>query len=470
MTAKAHFTAIPEPGPVLTRARPRASHIWDPYQPHRPDSDLVPPRLEESSIRKSALRWFLAAMAIFIVWAFYAPLDQGVSVIGTVAVLGKRKAVQHPRGGVVENILTREGAKVTQGDVLIRINPLNAASELTANELQYINLLATESRLLSERIGRSAIEWIGALEQFHGDRRATEAKELQTQLFRSRQEDMRGQQAILSEQISGLQAQADGLQDLLREVHRQVALLARGAKDTRELADQGYVSRNSADDIERNLSTVTGNVANTNADLAKTRAAIAGARLQLALLKTNLQKDIDTQLSDIQKSREALQAKVESLRFDLNLTDIKAPVSGVVVGLKPNTIGGVINASDVLMEIVPIDQSLIVEAQVPPTVIDKVKIGLEADMRFTAFNLRTTPVIPGRVKLVGPDRLKYEGSQDEYYLAHVEVTPEGKKLLASYSIQPGMPVDVIIKTGERTFIEYVLKPISDRFAKALKEQ
>lgn len=466
MTAEQKLNRLPESRP----ARARASQIWNPYQPERLESDLVPPRLEESSIRKSALWWFLAAMAIFMVWAFYAPLDQGVSVNGTVAVLGKRKAVQHPRGGVVESILTREGAKVVQGDVLIRINPLNAASELTTNELHYINLLATESRLLSERMGRSTIEWIVGIQKFHRDRRATEAKELQSQLFRSRQEDMSGQQAILGEQIVGLQAQADGLQGLLSESQRQVFLLSRGAKDTRELAEQGYVPRNSADDIERNLSAVTGNVANTNADLAKTRAAIAGARLQLAQLKTNFLKDIDTQLSDIQKSREALQAKVESLRFDLNLTDIKAPVSGIVVALKANTIGGVINAADVLMEIVPGEESLIIEAQVPPAVIDKVKVGLEADMRFTAYNIRTTPVIPGRVRLVGADRQTTPGSQDDYYLAHVEVTPAGKKLLASHSVQPGMPVEVIIKTGERTFMEYVLKPLSDRFAKALKEQ
>lgn len=459
------------------RAQPRAgwlgriAEIWNPYHPERlASTGLTPPHIEDSSIRKSAVRWLLAGMAVFFVWAFVAPIDAGVSVPGTVVVLGNRKAVQHPKGGVVERILTREGATVQQGDVLVKMNPLNTEADYTQYEMQYINLLATESRLLSERAGRSAIVWKQELERRSKDARVVEAKLIQTQFFKSRLEDQRGQQDILKEQIAGLEAQVEGLQQLLKARKAQLEILTEEAKNNRQLADEGYVPRSRANDIARSVSELAGGIANSGADLAKTRTSIAGTRLQLIQLRTNYLKDIDSQLSETQKSREALQTKVQSLKFELDSTELRAPVSGTVVNLKIYTAGGVISAGQTLMEIVPVDEHLLIEARVPPNLIDKVKVGLEADMRFIAFNITTTPVIPGRVKVVGADRVKPEGSQEEVYLAQIEVTSEGRKLLGSLSVQPGMPVDVIVKTGERSFMSYFVKPISDRFAGALKEQ
>lgn len=450
-------------GELLPPTPPRYPIEW------RDPQALEPVYIEESKIRKTAIWFFGVTMLVFLVWAFYAPIDAGVSVNGTVTVLGKRKAVQHPKGGVVQSILTREGAKVKEGEVLLRINPLNTESELAATELQYINLLATEARLLSERMDQAAIAANPALKRYGQDPRVVEAEAIQAQLFRSRREDQRGQHGILNEQIAGLQAQIAGLQGQLKEYQAQLAILAQGSKDIRQLANEGYVPRSSADDLERTRSSVNGSIAYTQAELAKTRSAIAGARLQLLQLRINFRKDIDSQLAETQRQREALQAKVESQRFDLQLTDLKAPVGGTVVGLKTHTVGGVITAGEVLMEIVPGDETLIVEARVPPNDIDKVKTGMEADLHFTAFNVRTTPVIPGRVKLVGVDKVKYENSPDEYYLAQVEVTSEGRKLLGSLVVQPGMPVDVIIKAGERSFVSYLLKPLMDQFSKALKE-
>ena len=164
-----------------------------------------------------------------------------------------------------------------------------------------------------------------------------------------------------------------------------------------------------------------------------------------------------------------------SLNFARDLTEVRAPVAGTVVGLKVNTVGGVITAGQVLMEIVPDGGNLVIEAQVPPTSIDKVRKGLQADLRFSAFNQRKTPVVPGIVRLVGVDRLvststtSTAGNNNEYYLAQVETTPEGLQLLGANHIQPGMPVEVIVKTGERTFMSYLTKPLLDRFARSFKE-
>jgi protease secretion system membrane fusion protein len=433
-------------------------------------SGLKPIHIEESHIRKSAARWFFVGMILFGIWAAYAPIDAGISVPGTVVVFGNRKAVQHPRGGVVQTILTSEGATVKQGDILVKVNPLNSEADYTGAELQYINLLATESRLLAERSGQNSIAWKPELKRA-GDARVLEAKLIQTRFFQSRLEDQRGQQNILTEQVTGLQAQVEGLQGLLKSQQSQLEILTVEAKDNRQLAEEGFVPRSRANEVGRSLSALSGNISGTSAELAKTRAAIAATRLQLLQQRTNYLKEIDGQLSETQKSREGLQSRVESLRFDLSLAELRAPVSGTVVNVKVNTVGGVIQAGQTLMEIVPAGEHLVIEAKVPPNLIDKVRVGLDADMRFSAFNVSTTPVIPGRVKVIGADKIKAEGGgAEEYYLAQIEVSAEGKKLLGSLALQPGMPVDVIVKTGERSFFSYFVKPITDRFARAMKEQ
>jgi protease secretion system membrane fusion protein len=202
--------------------------------------------------------------------------------------------------------------------------------------------------------------------------------------------------------------------------------------------------------------------------MARLSADYNAAQQALSQLRSTRFKDIDTELSEIERVRETLQLRVQSLDFERNLSEVKAPVAGVIVGMQVNTVGGVISAGQVLMEVVPDAASLIVEAKVPPNLIDKVRVGLETDMRFSAFNQNTTPVIPGVVQLVGADKLS-DPNLGDYYLARVETTPEGLKLLKDQRVQPGMPVEVVVKTGERTFITYLTKPLSDRMARSFKD-
>ncbi len=230
----------------------------------------------------------------------------------------------------------------------------------------------------------------------------------------------------------------------------QVATLTEEARSNAQLASEGYVSKAQANQVMRSK---------------------VDAELQLNTMQATYYKDIDNQLAEIQKNRDALKDKYQAVAFDRDLTSIKAPVNGTVVGLKVFTKGGTISGGQVLAEVVPSEVALIVDAQVPPNLIDKVKTGLEADMRFTAFNQDITPVIPGIVKLVGADKIpdpKGGQSGTEFYLAQVEATPEGLALLSNYKIQPGMPVDVIFKTGERSFLSLLLKPLTDKLAKAFK--
>jgi len=432
---------------------------WNPYDPAKlKQRELQPVEVEESGIRRKAARAFLFFFSLFLVWAFTAPIDAGVSVQGNVVVVGNRKAVQHPSGGVIEEILIKEGDEVQQGDILLRVNPLKTEAEMTTVELQYINLLASEARLKAERDGSGAINWGPELaKRFKpNDPRVQEAKGLQVQLFSSRRAELSSQIASLNEQINGLNASLKSRQIQIRSLEEEM-------KSTRDLAKDGFVPQNQANAAERQKSELDAGIANTLAEIAR-------ARLQISQARTVYLKDVDTQLQEIQKNRDGVLGKLDATKFDRNLAEVRAPVSGNVVGLKVFTTGGVITSAQVLMEVVPKDEMLAVEAKIPPSLIDKVNPGMLADMRFVAFNQSTTPVIPGQVKIVGADKITGPNPQDgEYYLAQVHTTKEGIELLGNLRVQPGMPVDVVIKSGERSFMSYLLKPLSDKLAKAFKD-
>lgn len=443
----------------------------NPYDPERLERDGVRPiRLEEAQSKRVLARIALLSFVLFMGWALFAPLDAGVGVSGTVVVMGNRKAVQHPAGGVVTELRVREGDAVRQGDVLLKVNPLTTEANLSGVEMDYINALATESRLQAEREGAGSINWLPQLRAYGSDPRVAEAQALQTKLFQSRRSEYGDQQRIYQEQLLGLQAQLRELHNVLTLRKEQLLGLNEEASSNRELANQGFIPRSKANEVERTRSEMLSSLSNVTAEIAKVQSGIAATRLQLTQHQASYRKEADTQLADVQKNRKAGKGKVEALQFDLSLAEIKAPVDGTVVGLKVNTVGGVIQSGQVLMEIVPREGRLIVEAQVPPQSIDKVHVGLEADMRFSAFNLNTTPVIPGRVTLVGADKIPGASPQQgDYYLAQVETTAEGLGLLGDRVVQPGMPVEVIVKTGERSFFSYLVKPLSDRFARSFKD-
>lgn len=402
---------------------------WNPYHPGAIRTrGFEPVAIQESKIKRQASKFFLIAFGIFLLWGFFAPIDAGVSTQGTVTVSGYRKQLQHPTGGVVQEILVKEGDVVNEGDILIRINPLKAEAELSTAQLQYINALVTEARLQAERKGATKIIWPKELDAWEDDPKVQEAKAIQLKLFDTR----RNEYNLV---MSGKRTQVE----TLREESGNIA----------QLAKEGYVAKSQANQALRSK---------------------LDAELTMSSFQANYYKEIDMQLAQIQSTRDAMKDRFQSVSFDRDLASIRAPISGTVVGLKVNTVGGTVRSADVLAEIVPVEAKLIVEAQVPPNVIDKVKVGLLAHMRFTAFNADSTPVVDGKVMLVGADKQPSNsgGQGSDFYLAQVEATDKAMEELGALKIQPGMPVDVIFVTGERTFMSYLFKPISDKFARAFK--
>lgn len=450
----------------------RWAKTFNPYIPEDLKKDgLEPVRIEESQVKRQAGKVVMVTFLIFVAWSVTAPLDQGVVVSGTVVVQGSRKAVQHPSGGVVLEILVREGDEVQKGDVVLRINPLNVDANLLQAENDFINALATYSRLLAERLETKTIAWDPELLKLSKNAQAVEAMTLQTALFSSRRSEYLGQRDILLRQAEGLKEQLRDKQKVFKLRDSQIGAINEDAESMRKLSKDGFVPRTNANSAERTSVEALVGLTSLQAEMAGIRTSLASNELELSKLKSAYNRQVDTELTEAQKAKEGLRAKVLSLRFDQSLTNVKAPTDGIVVALKAHTVGGVISGGQVLMEIVPKEQNLIVEAAVPPHLIDKLSVGMDVDLRFTAFNSFTTPVIPGVVKLVGADKLPPLPPQfpQEYFLTQVETTPTGQQLLRDKSVVAGMPVEVVVKSGERTFMSYLLKPLLDRFAASFKD-
>jgi protease secretion system membrane fusion protein len=445
---------------------------FNPYVPEDLKKDgMEPVRIEESQVKRQSGKVVMVAFAIFLVWAVTAPLDQGVVIQGTVVVQGSRKAVQHPSGGVVSQILVREGDEVLEGDVVLKINPLNVDANLVQAENEFINALASYSRLLAERLDEKSIKWDSELLSMDKKAQVKEAMILQSALFSSRRSEYAGQRDILLRQAQGLREQLQDKQKILKLRESQMGAINEDAQSMRKLAMDGFVPRTNANNAERSSVEAQIGLTSLQAEMSTIKTSLASNELELSKIKSAFNREVDTELNEAQKSKEGLRAKVLSLRFDQSLSNVRAPTSGVVVALKAHTVGGVISGGQVLMEIVPKEQKLIVEAAVPPQEIDKVSVGMVTDLRFTAFNLITTPVIPGVVRLVGADRLPPLPPlfPQEYFLAQIETTPEGQQQLREKSIVAGMPVEVVIKRGERTFMTYLVKPLTDRLTASFKD-
>jgi protease secretion system membrane fusion protein len=372
---------------------------------------------------------------------------------------------------VVSEILVREGDEVIEGDVVLKINPLNVDANLLQAENEFINALATYSRLLAERLEQKAITWDTELLAMNKKVQVKEAMILQTALFSSRRSEYAGQRDILLRQAQGLREQLQDKEKILVLRESQIGAINEDAQSMRKLASDGFVPRTNANNSERSSIDAQIGLTSLQAEMSTIKTSLASNELELSKIKSAFNRQVDTELNEAQKSKESLRAKVFSLRFDQSLSNVRAPTGGVVVALKAHTVGGVITGGQVLMEIVPKEQKLIVQAAVPPEMIDKVSVGLVTDLRFTAFNLTTTPVIPGVVTLVGADRLPPLPPlfPHEYFLAQIETTSQGQKLLREKLIVAGMPVQVVIKSGERTFMAYIFKPLTDKLASAFKD-
>lgn len=363
----------------------------------------------------------------FLLWALFAPLDSGVPSPGVVSVESQRKSIQHLSGGIVEKILVREGDEVKAGQVLLTMNPTQAKANVGIIRAQYLAARAMENRLMAEYLNQEGIRFDADLLKARQDSKVAEIIDVQTKLFNTRRASQRKEAAVLKESAAALEPQLQGM---------------------RELAKEGYVPRNKMLDTER---------------------AYAEIRLRVLQQEQEYRKQVETQLGEAQREASSQHDRLMAAEEELERTQIKSPVDGFVVGLAANTVGGVVPPGGKLLEVVPRSEPFIVEAQIPTHLIDQVKGASDVDLRFSALNQKTTPVIVGKIVTVSADRLSDPATRMPYYLMRITVPPEEMKRLGDNRVLPGMPVEVIVKGERRTLMNYLLKPLIDRFAVSLKE-
>ena len=433
------------------------------------------PRTEPFEINEARPRrwgWLLLLFGFggFVAWATLAPLDEGVTSPGSVVVTGNRKSVQSLASGIVTSLGVKEGDTVKAGQVLIRLDATPPRTQLEMARGQLFSTQAFEARLIAEQMGAGAITFPPDLMAAKSDPRAAAAMALQQRLFTARRETLAGEIAVVRDNIAGLEAQMSGLIEARKSKEEQLRLLREEIKGQRELANDGYLPRNRLFEQERLLAALNAQTSEDIGNIGRTRQAIAEAKSRILNRQQEFSRDVQAQMADVQRDTQSMLTRMQALSFDVANTEIKSPADGVIVGLATHTVGGVVQAGTVLMEVVPGDEPLKVEAQIAPHMIDKVKLGLPVDILFSAFNQAITPKVPGTVVSVSADVLFDPNSRQPYYKAQIVVTPEGMTKLRDHKIKAGMPAEVFVRTGERTAYNYLMKPLRDRLRAAMTEQ
>lgn len=415
--------------------------------------------------------WLLLIVGFggFLLWAFFAPLDAGVTATGTVVVTGNRKAVQPLVAGKIAAILAKDGDTVTEGQVLVRLDDTQSRSQLDISKGQWFTILATEARLSAERAGRSAPEFPASLLNEKNDPRAVAAMALQGQLFATRRQSLNSELSAMTENMRGLELQTRGIEASKIAKEEQLRLLREQLKNQRDLADEGFLPRNRVLDQERTVSAMAGAIAEDTGSIGRNRQSIAELKVRMVTREQEVRKEVESQLADTQRDASSLRSRLEGLQFDVVNTEIKSPSSGLVMGLAVHTVGGVVAAGSPMMEVVPRNEVLKIDAQIPPHLIDKVKPGLPVDILFTAFDQVSTPKIAGKVVHVSADVLLEPKQNVPYFKATIEVAPEGMAKLKAHEIRAGMPAEIFVRTGERTAMNYFVKPLRDRLQRSLTE-
>lgn len=406
----------------------------------------------------------------FLLWAGLAPLDEGVPTAGMVAIDTKRKAVQHLSGGIVSEVYVKEGQYVRNGDPLLRIDDAMAVANYQSVRQHYLTLRAMEGRLMAEQADRASVVFHPDLQDAPADPLIRQAMDNQQSLFAARRSALKAELDAMRENIQGEVATIRGYEGMLSARRTQLELLQDELKGLRELVQEGYAPRNKQLEIQRLAAEAAGSIADLQGNIQRARRSIAEMKLRAVQRTQEYRKEVDAQLAEIRGEVQADAEKLKAAGNELARTTIRSPAEGQVVGLVSQTVGGVIAPGQKLMDVVPRDEALLLETRVPPHMIDRVQPGMETDVRFSSFAHSPALVLHGKVDSVSTDLITEPETRQSYYLARISLTPRGRKELGDRQLQAGMPAEVVIRTGERTVLTYLLHPLLKRMAASMKEE
>lgn len=424
--------------------------------------------VSDRKIRRLGFGILLMTFGVFGTWAAVAPIDGAAYAPGVVTVQAYRKTVQHLEGGIVKEVLAHDGDIVKQDDPLIILDDAQLRSEYEMTRSQLIAARAMEARLKAERDNLPVIGFDVVTDS--DSQRGAEARQGETQVFNARRGSRLGQISVLKERIGQLNQQIKGLEAMIGVKGQLNKSYSGEIVELTDMLSQGFVDKQRLLEQQRKLEMVKSELADHRSTITRTRLQINETQLQILQVDKDFNADVAKQLADVQTKIYDLQEKASALEDRLSHIIIRAPESGMVIGMTVHTIGGVVRSATPLLDIVPSVSELVIEAQVAPVDIDRIAIGKRADIRFGAFNSATTPVIQGEVISVSADRLVNEKTGTPYYLARVRVTEAGVRVLGDRKLLPGMPADVLIITGQRTLLQYLLQPARNVISQAMIEE
>lgn len=407
---------------------------------------------------------------LLVLWAFLAPLDEGVPALGTITVESKRKVVQHLSGGIIKKILVREAQEVKAGEPIVLMDDTTAKANFDASRQEYFTLQAQADRLQAEMARAGTVAFSPALLDARDDAVAAEAMANQQRLFATRRLALQGETAILEtaersaqEYVIGLRAQSRGKQDQLKFVREQL-------EGSRQLAKEGYLPRNRWFEEERLAADLQASVNELDSSVLRATSQAIEAKQRLSQRQRDFQKEVETDFSNTRKAAMVAAERFRAAREDFLRTVVRAPVDGKVNGLTALTDGSVVAPGGRLLDVVPRDEMLVLDVKVDPNVIDRVHKDLPVEISMQAFADDPRLVLEGVLISISPDLVSDSNpALPPYYLGRVQVNAASLKKLGTRVLQPGMPAQVMIKTGERTLVQYLLKPLLMRLAGAMKE-
>jgi HlyD family secretion protein len=403
-------------------------------------------------------------------WASTAEISGALIAPGQIVVESNVKKVQHPTGGVVGEVLARDGDLVKAGQVVVRLDDTVTRANLAIVTKNLDGLWARAARLQAEQQGLDKIVFPKSLLDRAGDPDVKTIIASETKLFEVRVNGRIGQKAQLHERITQLNEEIAGLTAQETAKNQEIALVEKELTGVRQLYDQHLVQLTRLTTLERDAARLNGERAQYVASRAQAKGKITETELQIIQVDKDMVSDVSKDLRETNdKIGEYVERKVTA-EDQLRRTDIRAPQDGMVLQSTVHTVGGVITAGDAIMTIVPQTDDLRVEAKVNPQDIDKLQIGQKTLLRLSAFNQRTTPELNGVVTRVSPDVTTDQRTGQSYYTIRVSMPPEEIARLGDARLIPGMPVEAFVQTGDRTLMSYLIKPLSDQLMRAFREK
>lgn len=442
--------------------------VLDFPQPVPPPPPAVPEPLEPPAPKKTgrlAIWVALGALAIFLVWAAFAPLNRGAIAQGQVETAGRRTVVQNLEGGEVARILVAEGQQVNEGDLLVQLNAEPARLQVDRFEQRLLELTAERAVLQAEQAGLAQPLWPGGW-QASADPQVQALKAIWGSAFQARRSLRESQKAVLRQQIQQLSVRGGGLNMQADSVTDQSNLVAEELRDYRTLYDKGLSPKSRVLSAERAEAQLKGRQGEIQAQIRSDQVNQGELRLKILQVDQGAREEATTRLSEVEAEYLETRDRLESASQSLARVEIRAPLTGRVLGKPAVTVGGVVRPGDPVVEIVP-DGGLVVRAALNPTDVDRVRIGADATLRFTAFSTQLAPVLKGKVTYISPDVIVDENTGPRYEVL-IESTPAERAKLTQ-PVSPGNPVEVSIDAGARTAMQYFFEPIARSYRRSFTE-